>query len=33
VRRTHIFGGNPWIELHAALAIFSYGVFGLLALT
>jgi HemX protein len=33
VRRTHIFGGNPWIELHAAMAIFSYGVFGLLALT
>ncbi|MFY9924136.1 MAG: cytochrome c biogenesis protein CcsA [Opitutaceae bacterium] len=33
VRRTHIFGGNPWIELHASLAIFSYGVFGLLALT
>src|SRR5471032_2511335 len=33
VLRTHIFGGNPWIELHAALAIFSYGVFGLLALT
>jgi ABC-type uncharacterized transport system permease subunit len=33
VRRTHIFGGNTWIELHAALAIFSYGVFGLLALT
>ena len=32
VRRTHIFGGNPWIELHASLAIFSYGVFGLLAL-
>ncbi len=32
VRRTHIFGGNPWIELHAALAIFSYGIFGLLAL-
>ncbi len=31
--RTHIFGGNPWIELHAALAVFSYGVFGLLALT
>jgi HemX protein len=24
---------NPWIELHAASAIFSYGVFGLLALT
>jgi HemX protein len=32
VLRTHIFGGNPWIELHAALAIFSYGIFGLLAL-
>ncbi|MFP4674257.1 MAG: inner membrane protein YpjD [Opitutales bacterium] len=27
-----IFGGNPWIELHAALAIFSYGVFATLAL-
>jgi len=27
-----IFGGNPWVELHAALAISSYGVFGLLAL-
>jgi HemX protein len=32
-RRTHIFGGNPWVELHAALALFSYGVFALLALT
>jgi HemX protein len=32
-RRVHIFGGNPWIELHAALALFSYGVFGLLTLT
>jgi HemX protein len=32
-RRSHIFGGNPWIEFHAALALFSYGVFGLLALT
>ncbi|MCX6952688.1 MAG: cytochrome c biogenesis protein CcsA [Verrucomicrobia bacterium] len=31
--RTHIFGGNQWIELHAALAVFSYGVFALLALT
>lgn len=31
--RAHIFGNNPWIELHAALAVFSYGVFGLLALT
>ncbi|HWA26216.1 MAG TPA: cytochrome c biogenesis protein CcsA [Lacunisphaera sp.] len=28
-----IFGSNSWIELHAALAVFSYGVFGLLALT
>lgn len=32
-RRDHIFGGNAWIELHAALALFSYGVFALLALT
>lgn len=32
-RRTGIFGGNPWIELHAALALFSYGVFALLSLT
>jgi HemX protein len=32
-QRTHVFGSNPWIELHAALAVFSYGVFGLLALT
>jgi ABC-type uncharacterized transport system permease subunit len=32
-RRANIFGGNPWIEFHAALAVFSYGVFGLLALT
>jgi HemX protein len=32
-QRTQIFGSNPWIELHAALAVFSYGVFGLLALT
>lgn len=32
-RRAKIFGGNPWIELHAALALFSYGVFALLALT
>lgn len=30
--RTHVFGGNAWIEFHAALALFSYGVFGLLAL-
>lgn len=32
-RRAHIFGGNTLVELHAALALFSYGVFGLLALT
>jgi HemX protein len=32
VRRSHIFGGNPWIAIHATLAVFSYGVFGLLAL-
>jgi ABC-type uncharacterized transport system permease subunit len=31
-RRSNIFS-NPWIELHAALALFSYGVFALLALT
>ncbi|GAB5558739.1 MAG: hypothetical protein SynsKO_03860 [Synoicihabitans sp.] len=32
-RRSDVFGGNVWIEFHAALAMFSYGVFGLLALT
>ncbi|WP_342750655.1 cytochrome c biogenesis protein CcsA [Termitidicoccus mucosus] len=32
-RRIGAFGGNYWIEFHAALALFSYGVFGLLALT
>lgn len=32
-RGLKIFGNNPWIELHAALAVFSYGVFGLLAMT
>lgn len=31
--RTNIFGDNPWIEFHAATALFSYGVFALLALT
>lgn len=31
-RRSDVFGGNAWIEFHAALALFSYGVFGLLAL-
>lgn len=32
-RSLRVFGGNPWIEWHAGLALFSYGVFGLLALT
>ena len=32
-RPTHIFGNNHWIEFHAALALFSYGAFALLALT
>lgn len=32
-RGQKVFGDNPWIEIHAALAVFSYGVFGLLALT
>jgi len=27
------FAGNPWIGFHAALAIFSYSVFGILAIT
>jgi len=31
--RTPIFGDTPWIETHAALALFSYGVFGVLTLT
>jgi ABC-type uncharacterized transport system permease subunit len=33
MRGGKIFGNNTWIELHAALAVFSYGVFGILALT
>jgi ABC-type uncharacterized transport system permease subunit len=33
VRRVGAFRGSPWIEFHAALALFSYGVFALLALT
>ena len=33
VRGQKLFGDNPWIEVHAALAVFSYGVFSLLALT
>jgi HemX protein len=32
-RNPHALGHNVWIELHAALAIFSYGVFAILALT
>lgn len=32
-RRVGVFGGNAWIEFHAAIALFSYGVFALLALT
>ncbi|MCC5838508.1 MAG: cytochrome c biogenesis protein CcsA [Opitutales bacterium] len=32
-RRSGFIGGNPWIETHAALALLSYGVFGLLATT
>lgn len=32
VRSPRVFP-NAWIEFHAALAVFSYGVFGLLALT
>ncbi len=32
-KRINAFGSQAWIEFHAALAMFSYGVFGLLALT
>lgn len=32
-RINSFFGGNPWIETHASLALFSYGAFGLLSLT
>lgn len=32
-RGVKIFGHNSWIEFHAALAVFSYGVFGILTLT
>lgn len=31
--REPIFGNSPWIETHAALALFSYGVFGVLTVT
>lgn len=33
VRVINQFQGKVWIEFHAALALFSYGVFGLLAIT
>jgi len=29
----HLFGGNHWIEAHAALALLSYGAFGILAVS
>jgi ABC-type uncharacterized transport system permease subunit len=32
-RHITAFGGNAWVAFHAALALFSYGVFALLALT
>jgi ABC-type uncharacterized transport system permease subunit len=32
-RHTTAFGGNAWVSFHGALALFSYGVFALLALT
>ncbi len=28
-----LFGGDPWIEAHASIALFSYGLFAMLALT
>jgi len=31
--RINAFGDTPWVALHATLALFSYGVFALLALT
>lgn len=33
IHTTALGSGNPWVGFHAALAIFSYGVFGVLALT
>jgi len=33
IHRVNGAGASPWIEFHAALALFSYGVFALLALT
>lgn len=31
-RRPPMFGGNPWVEVHASMALVSYGAFGVLAL-
>lgn len=33
IEYTSILVGNPWVELHVALAIFAYGSFALLAIT
>jgi len=33
VRRENMLNPNAWIEFHAALAMFSYGIFAILALT
>ncbi|MFA5265512.1 MAG: cytochrome c biogenesis protein CcsA [Opitutaceae bacterium] len=33
VRHTGLFAGNPWVALHAGMAMFSYGTFAMLALT
>ena len=33
IRRSSLFSENPWIEFHAAIGMFSYGAFGLLAIT
>ncbi len=33
VRQTGLFAGNPWVALHAGMAMFSYGTFAMLALT
>jgi HemX protein len=33
IHRSSLFSNNPWIELHAAIGMFSYGAFGLLAIT
>jgi len=33
VRSAGTFAGNPWVALHAGMAMFSYGSFGMLTLT